>query len=219
MSGTGSKTLYLPNQSRMVMTSVEDPISYYYKPHTAWLYRRRLELGLALLGDEHYRCILEIGYGSGILLPTLATYCEELYGLDLHENVDPVHAMLRQEGVRAELLVGDVVDMCYLDQTFDAVVCLSVLEHLEPCNLELAAAQIARVLRPGGVAVLGFPVRNIAMNIFCRLEGFDPAKLHPSSHRQILAAIRAMFGRVYVRRFPNWLPLDLALYVAVRVQC
>lgn len=198
------------------MTSAEDPIAYYYKPLTGWVYRRRLEMGLALLGDAHYDRLLEIGYGSGILLPTLARRCTALYGVDLHANVEPVRAMLAQEGVEAELSVGDLLHLRHPDQTFDAVVCMSVLEHLAPGDLRAAAGQIRRVLRVGGVAVLGFPVRNAVLDAFCRWEGFDPRRLHPSGHRQILEALGAVLQGTRVIRFPRRLPLDLALYVAVR---
>jgi SAM-dependent methyltransferase len=209
-------TLRLPSRDRMIMTNDDDPIDYYYKPLTGWLYRRRLEIGLTLLGDGHRQRILEIGYGSGILLPTLAERCDELSAVDIHENTAPVEEMLIAEGVQAHLVVGSVLHLDFPDMRFDAVICLSVLEHLAPAELAQALAEIRRVLRPGGEAVLGFPVRNAITGTFYKLVGFDPTELHPSGHRQILAAIQSALDESYVTWFPRWLPLDLALYMGVR---
>jgi len=210
------RVLHVPDRDLMVMTNEDDPVAYYYKPLTGWLYRRRLKIGLALLGDEHRQRILEIGYGSGILLPTLAARCDELYGVDLHENAVPVQVMLTQEGVQAELSVGSVLALSYPDRTFDAVVCLSVLEHLMPSDLMPALIEVRRVLQPGGTVVCGFPVRNVVTSMFYQAAGFDPAKLHPSGHQDIVAAVQGIFEQACVTWFPRWLPMELALYVGVR---
>ena len=214
-----SKALRLPDRDRIVMTSEDDPVAYYYKPPTGWLYRSRLKMGLALLGDEHRQRILEIGYGSGILLPTLAEHCAELYGVDLHENVASVQAMLTAEGVQASLTVGNVLHLDYPDGMFDAIMCLSVLEHLLPNDLTPALMEVRRVLQPDSVAVFGFPVRNVATNAFYKLVGFDPTELHPSGHHEIVAALHASFELAHVTWFPHWLPMNLALYVGVRGEC
>jgi len=200
----------------MAKTNKDDPVAYYYKLLTGWLYRKRLEIGMALLGNEHRHRILEIGYGSGVLLPILAASCDELYGVDVHKNTPAVGAMLAVEGVQANLAVGNVLHLDYPQGMFDAVISLSVLEHLMPGDLTRALKEVRRVLRPGGVAVFGFPVRNVVTNAFYRLVGFNPMKLHPSAHREIVEAVQVSFKRIHVTWFPRWVPMDLALYMGVR---
>jgi len=52
---------------------------------------------------------------------------------------------------------GDARDLSGFDaESFDAVICCSVLEHLTSENQRVVLHQIARVLRPGGVAGLTF---------------------------------------------------------------
>ena len=118
------------------------------------------------------------------------------------------------EGVKADLHHGDVRSLPFQDGEFDAVVCISVLEHL--VNLDAAFGEISRVLRPQGVAVAGFPVRNGITSAFYRLVGHDPAEIHPSSHQDILAANRAKLKMDECVNFPRFLPMDLALYIVCR---
>jgi SAM-dependent methyltransferase len=47
---------------------------------------------------------------------------------------------------------GDITSMSYSDGSFDAVTCMSVIEHGVP--VEAFTSEVARVLRPGGLLVL-----------------------------------------------------------------
>ena len=94
--------------------------------------------------------------------------------------------------------------------------CVSVLEHLT--ELDPALDELRRVLRPGGVAVLGYPTRNPLTDAFFRLVGYNPREIHPSSHADILAAAErhpafAVDGRGHV---PAFLPVPLSAYAACR---
>ena len=63
--------------------------------------------------------------------------------------------VLREHGVRGEVLLADMTDLPFADDTFDAVVAGEVIEHIE--NDGLALSEAARVLRPGGVLALSVP--------------------------------------------------------------
>ncbi|NUN48877.1 MAG: methyltransferase domain-containing protein [Candidatus Brocadiae bacterium] len=65
-------------------------------------------------------------------------------------------AKMRGYGV---LLAGDLTrPWPYRDGTFDAVLCEQVLEHLTDAQVRYALSEAKRVLKPGGVALLGTPV-------------------------------------------------------------
>ena len=199
-------------------TGEDDPLHYYYRPLTGRLYRARLALIGRLLGPGPFDEILDAGYGSGIFLPELARRATRVVGIDVHDEPEQVRATLMPFAVDAELHTGSVLELPFEADTFDAVVCVSVLEHLR--ELDAAIAEFRRVLRAGGSVVLGFPVRNPATDAFFRVFGYDPREIHPSSHSDILAASKRAQGLAVeqVARLPWFAPLAVAAYVGVRLR-
>jgi SAM-dependent methyltransferase len=206
----------LPKRGSLPKTNEEDPVDYYYGL-TAPLYRGRLSVAARLLGAG-YRSLLDVGYGSGIFFPELARRAERLVGVEVHGDEARVGDALRKLGVDAELRPGSILDLPAGDGETDALVCLSVLEHLR--ELGSALRELRRVLARGGVAVLGFPVRQPLTDAFFRVFGFDPRELHPSSHTDILRAARQDdgFDVERVAHFPRLLPLAVSGYAACRLR-
>jgi len=208
--------LAIPPRGALVKTDADDPLDFYYRPGTAFIYRARLAAARRLLGSTRYESLLDIGYGSGIFIPELARIADRVAGIDVHTRASDVMQSLGALGVEAELREASLFDLPYADGEFDAVVSMSVFEHLE--DLDGALAEVARVLRPGGVVVLGFPVRNVLTDVFFRLAGYNPRAIHPSGHRSILDAVEraGALELEQVSRFPRLLPLSLAAYTTCR---
>ena len=209
-------TLYIPERSVVPKSEFDDPIDYYYRPLTGWVYRDRLENSLHMLGDERSESLLEVGYGSGLLLPELSRRTRRLVGIDIHGQADEVYRMLEHERVQAKLHQASLYEMPFDDEEFDALTCFSVLEHLT--DLDAAFREFARVTRPGAVIALGFPARNLVTDSFFWVAGYNPRKLHPSSHRDIERAIlrQPMLRLDRVRTFPAYVPAALSLYYSCR---
>ena len=208
--------LYIPDRAIMPRSEYDDPIDYYYRPITGMVYRRRLEVSIRLLGDEKREALLEIGYGSGLLLPELSRRARRLVGVDIHGQASDVYRMLKHEGVSAELHQCSLYKMPFSAGEFDALACFSVLEHLT--DLDGALHEFVRVTRPGAVLALGFPVRNFITDAFFRIAGYEPRKLHPSGHRDIEASIlrQPLLRLERTVIFPRPMPTDLGLYYACR---
>src|SRR3954464_2898579 len=69
--------LELPPQGVLRPNAGDDPLPYYYHPWVGWLYRHRLQMGLDMLPAGGRR-VLEVGVGSGVLVPTLTgRYAED----------------------------------------------------------------------------------------------------------------------------------------------
>ena len=210
------ETLLLPPRALVPKPDADDPIDYYYKPFTARLYRARLKMAVDLLGTGRYPSLLEVGFGSGIFLPELAEHTDRLVAVDIHPESAQVEEMLRRLAIDAELRQASLFELPFEDGAFHGLVCVSVLEHLT--ELDRALDELRRVLRPGGVAVLGYPVRNPLTDAFFRLARYDPREIHPSSHADILSAAERHPGFDVDARahFPSFLPTSLSAYAGCR---
>jgi ubiquinone/menaquinone biosynthesis C-methylase UbiE len=208
----------LPPRGALPKPDADDPLDYYYRPLTARLYRARLRLAMRLLGEGPYGSLLELGYGSGILLPELTRRARRVAAIDVHDERDAVDRALRALGVQVELRQASLFELPYEADEFDAVVCLSVFEHLT--DLEAAFAELARVLRPGGIGVVGFPARNPVTDAFFRAVGYNPREIHPSSHADIVAAAGRNRTTTVERcaQIPRLVPRSLSAYVACRLR-
>jgi len=87
--------------------------------------------------------VLDAGCGEGVLV-------QEYAGRLCIEGVD---ANYRSDRVRE----GSVTALPYADATFDDVLCLDVLEHLAFDEQPAAIAELFRVLKPGGGALISVP--------------------------------------------------------------
>lgn len=110
--------------------------------------RERLASLLAMI-PRGRRSVLDVGARDGYVTGQLAALFESVTALDLEA---PQIAM-----ERVTCVAGDATRLDFSDDSFDAVVCTEVLEHI-PCGLlEKACAEIARVARYD--VVIGVPYR------------------------------------------------------------
>ncbi|MBN2574030.1 MAG: methyltransferase domain-containing protein [Deltaproteobacteria bacterium] len=201
--------LALPAAGTLKPNNEHDPLPYYYRPLLGWLYRRRLQMALDLVPPDGERA-LEVGVGSGILVPTLTARFSTYTGADLvlADGLVPLVAPACQaQFVRADLLAEADLP----GAAFDVVLCISVLEHIADVNG--AAAALARVLAKGGTLVAGYPMVNRIMGGFFRTIGFANIEdHHVSAPAAIDRALRRVLRRVGRKAFPPFAPVSLALY-------
>ena len=177
---------------RYIGVDRKDPIRFYRLPVIGRLYQRRIELCLEQLegGDS----ILEIGFGSGVSFPNLAEMYQHIHGLDLTADVVPIAKMFSEMGIHTQLKNGSVLELPYPDQSFDAVLLISILEHLQPQEQIIAFREIWRVLKPRGQVVYGVPVERPFMVFMFRLLGTDIRQHHFSTETDVRVAAQEVFG-------------------------
>src|SRR3954464_12441523 len=101
----------LPPRGSLPKPDADDPLDYYYRPLTARIYRARLRLAMRLLGEGPYESLLELGYGSGILLPELTRRARRVAAIDVHDQRDAVERALRALDVEAELRQASLFEL------------------------------------------------------------------------------------------------------------
>jgi SAM-dependent methyltransferase len=107
--------------------------------------------------------IADAGCGPGHVAAWLADHGAAAVGIDLSPAMVAVG---RREYPAVEFRAGDLLDLPADDGEFGAVAALYSIIHLEPGELPRAFAEIRRVLRPAGLALvsfhLGSEVRHLA---------------------------------------------------------
>jgi len=191
-----------------------DPIEYYKRPLVGWPFRERINLGLRMLPQRRYGRALEVGYGAGALQLVLAPSVDELHGIDLDADPGPATRMVESRGHRAHLVKGSVYELPYEDASFDLVYCFSVFEHLS--EYQRGLREVARVLAPGGLFLLGMPAVNKAMEAGFYAIGFKGIEDH---HITTPAMVERAFPSAGLRvqktnnlRLPPKSPLAATLY-------
>ena len=92
--------------------------------------------------------VLDCGCGTGLATPYLHA-AERIDALDFSARMLEV-VQAKFPGHRVRTRQGDVRALPYADRSFDRVLVANVLQHLVPADQLRAAAEIRRVLKPGG---------------------------------------------------------------------
>ena len=131
-------------------------------------YLRYRSATLARAIDEHFRDseardVLEVGCGTGLSLESLSARTRHrLVGMDFSST------MLREAAERARssprpaaLLLGNAVELPFADASFDVLYATRFIHQFPHADKVRIAAEIERVLRPGGLVAVEFYARTI----------------------------------------------------------
>lgn len=139
----------------------------------------RLAVFDPIIGDWTGKQVLDLGCGGGFMSEALAARGASVIGIDPSEQAIKAaqrHAEAGAMGVK--YLVGRGEDLSFPPASFDIVVCVDVLEHVE--NLNLVLDEITRVLRPEGVFLFDTINRNPLASLVMVTLGERILRLLPS---------------------------------------
>lgn len=117
--------------------------------HWWFVSRRHLFLGFLTQVSKGSQ-VLDIGCSSGLMLQALQEKGMQATGVDISQEA--VH-LCQKKGFTA--LCMDAASLSFPDQSFDCILASDVLEHIE--DDRQALSEWFRVLKPGGLLVLGVP--------------------------------------------------------------
>ncbi len=146
---------------------------------------------------------------------------DEIYGLDIHPFYGAVTESMNKIGVSANLVKGDLLNTPYEHEFFDALFCISTLEHLSPMDLDRAMNEFDRIMKKGGQLFIGVPAKNKLTETFfeklCKVKQ-AAGEMHKSSHYDVLESVRRKFVVEKVSTFPSRLPLFASFYIMIKAR-
>ncbi|GAC1441506.1 MAG: hypothetical protein NVSMB51_21670 [Solirubrobacteraceae bacterium] len=124
--------------------------------------RQEIAQAMAMLERDEVRFerrrALDFGCGVGRLTQALAEHFEQCDGVDIARSMVERARQLNRFGERVAYHLNEAADLSlFADASFDFVLSLIVLQHMEPRYMEDYLLEFMRVLRPGGVALLQIP--------------------------------------------------------------
>ena len=97
--------------------------------------------------------VLDVGCGGGLICEPLRRLGARVTGIDpAQENIDAAKAHAKTSDLEISYRAATVEDLAAESATFDAVVCLEVVEHVPDVPAFLQAC--AELVRPGGQMIL-----------------------------------------------------------------
>src|SRR5690349_10626901 len=119
---------------------------------THWWFRGRREIFTRLLAPlaGSSRRILDIGFGTGAMLTFLEAY-GDVIGMDM--SVEAIR--FARTRCDAPMLRGSITEVPIESGSIDLVTAFDIIEHVEDDGA--AFAELARVCRPGGYALVTVP--------------------------------------------------------------
>ena len=196
--------------------SDEDHVRYELVEHSEVLNPFR-----ELFGDRRFRRGLDVGvgpYGLGFLGAHLRQQIDEIYRLDPLPLIkvdigDPdLQQLVAEIRGRVNYIRGCGEYIPAAGGTFDIVACINVVDHA--CRPSRIVAEIARVLKPGGVLVFGVNTLSVLGELAWRLRrSLRPLDwlfvAHPhtfswGSANAMLQVILSKCGRVWANKPSLW---------------
>ena len=124
---------YLADDNPVALLRAENKVK------APWIYHR--------LDHEENPKILDVGCGAGFLTNWFSQQGLSVTGLDLSEDSLRV-AKLYDQTAKVKYVSGDAYHLPFPDNSFDVVVCMDFLEHVEKPTVVIK--EISRVLKDGG---------------------------------------------------------------------
>ncbi|MBM0233593.1 class I SAM-dependent methyltransferase [Micromonospora sp. STR1_7] len=102
--------------------------------------------------------VLDFGCGAGRLSQALAPHADQVVGVDIAPSMLETARHLDRSAGNIRFVLNDAPDLSqFPDGHFDLVYSALVLQHLPRSAIDRYLAEFLRVLRPGGIAVVGLP--------------------------------------------------------------
>ncbi len=114
----------------------------------------KIEAILDMVGINQGANVLDIGTGTGVLLPYLQKRIGEnghITAIDIAEGMLKI-ARTKYNASNITFIHGDFIQENITEDSFDIIICYSVFPHFD--NKQIAVSKMARLLKDGGICAI-----------------------------------------------------------------
>ncbi len=114
----------------------------------------KIEAILDMVGINQGANVLDIGTGTGVLLPYLQKRIGEnghITAIDIAEGMLKI-ARTKYNASNITFIHGDFIQENLTEDSFDIIICYSVFPHFD--NKQIAVSKMARLLKDGGICAI-----------------------------------------------------------------
>jgi 2-polyprenyl-3-methyl-5-hydroxy-6-metoxy-1,4-benzoquinol methylase len=172
------------------------PAYVHANPLINWLFWQRLYFVMKNISkNAPYKRALDFGCGSGVLLPILAKYSENILGVDI--NLQPCQLIRQQITFPNNVEIQDLNENPLQGMptaSFNLITALDVLEHVK--DLSAVLEQLLRLLNTNGILIISGPTENFLYQIGRKLAGKEFSGSYHERGTAEIAALARERGKV-----------------------
>ncbi len=129
--------------------------------------RRELILNsLKRVATEKFESALEVGPGSGVYIPALCEYCNNVTVIDVEDSFLIHVRSFSDRYPSLKVLSDDITQSSLPSKSFDLILCSEVVEHIK--DSQTALKEMHRLLKPGGILILSTPQKYSTLEILAK---------------------------------------------------
>ena len=206
----------LLSEEELIKTGPVDHADWNYKSVIKYIQQKRFKLCVKLIKNSRSERLLEIGYGSGIFIPTLNEIASEIYGLDIHKKNKEIEDILHKHNIKANLVSASAVKIPFEDSFFDSIFSISAIEFID--ELDTVCKEIKRVLKKDGFFIVITPGYSSLLDLGLKILTKENAKLDYENRRKyIIPTLLKYFKLENKITFPRFSIPSLRLYHGLKL--
>jgi SAM-dependent methyltransferase len=145
-----------------IWASLYEPGAKVSGENFSYLIRARRVMELLQSTGKPLKEFLDVGCGTAPLGPAILGMGSSYTGIDFSAEMITAACRVLGEPIsrgKARLMVGDAANLGLPEAAFDTVVAMGLVEYFSRSRADQVIEEIARVLSPGGVAIVTIPKR------------------------------------------------------------
>ena len=165
----------------------------------AWSHQSRFVKALDLIGQGTQK-LLDYGCGDGTFVAMASDRVVDCHGVDVDANQIKDCRERLSDIPNVKFYTNDELSDSTHDRTYDVVTCMETLEHCTAPVVESVLADVARLVAPGGRAVISVPVEigpsflvKQSVRAIARRQGASSYQLHEKY--PVGQALKMLFAR------------------------